>query len=333
MLMIKTRLALRSICACAALLLLSFSLSSAAENIDPDNDVSRYAYGENIGWIDLEADTVASGVEVGDTGLTGYMWGENVGWINLSPSAFGGVVNDGLGNLSGNAWGEHVGWINFAPDGGGVTIDPDTGVFDGYAWGENCGWISFQGAGAVAYGVVTAWRAAPPAISVSDATVAEGDAGTINAAFTITLSRSSSLTVTVDCATADGSATAGEDYTAVSQTLSFSPGETSKTVTVSVTGDTTDEADETFHLNLANAANAAISDAQGIGTVTDDDDDSDGDTISGSNGGGCFIAAAVDGDFPIPFAAGIALLLVLLIPILNKKSRPFAHQSTRRNKA
>ncbi|RMF30759.1 MAG: hypothetical protein D6759_11320, partial [Chloroflexi bacterium] len=85
-----------------------------------------------------------------------------------------------------------------------------------------------------------------PSLTLADATVGEGDAGTTTAAFTVTLSSASSLTVTVDYATADGTATAGSDYTATGGTLTFNPGETQKTITVQVLGDTNAEGNETF---------------------------------------------------------------------------------------
>jgi hypothetical protein len=78
--------------------------------------------------------------------------------------------------------------------------------------------------------------------------------------------------VTVQYATADGTATAaGQDYVATSGTLTFQPGQTSKTVTVSVRGDRTQEADETFFLKLANSQGATIADGQGLGTIQNDD--------------------------------------------------------------
>ena len=127
-----------------------------AENIDPDNDNSQYAYGENVGYLNFEpGGNGGSGAEVTNSAVTGYVWGENIGWINLSPVSYGGVANDGAGNLSGYAWGENVGWINFAPTGGGVTIGTD-GVFDGWAWGENIGWIHLKNL-AIPYKVKTAW--------------------------------------------------------------------------------------------------------------------------------------------------------------------------------
>ena len=137
-----------------SVLLLLFCSTGYAGNIDPDLDDSRYAYGENVGWINFEP-SLGPGVTVTDSGLEGYAWGENIGWINLSPLNYGGVINDGRGNLSGYAWGENVGWINFAPTGSGVTIDPATGVFSGYAWGENIGWINFA---SVTAEIKTAWR-------------------------------------------------------------------------------------------------------------------------------------------------------------------------------
>lgn len=145
----------RTVTTLALCMLILCSVGYAAENIDPDDDGSQYAWGENVGWINFEP-SEGSGVEVSNSDLTGYAWGENIGWINLSPTN-GGVFNDGNGNLSGYAWGENFGWINFAPTAEGVTIDPNTGVFSGYAWGENIGWINF---GLTNGGVKTSWRGA-----------------------------------------------------------------------------------------------------------------------------------------------------------------------------
>ncbi len=112
----------------------------------------------------------------------------------------------------------------------------------------------------------------PPSLSINDVAVVEGDAGTVNAVFTVTLSAVSSQQVTVDYATADGTATAGEDYVAISGTLTFPAGTTTQNVTVVVNGDTLDEGShETFFVNLSNPSNATIADGQGVGTITDDD--------------------------------------------------------------
>jgi len=110
-----------------------------------------------------------------------------------------------------------------------------------------------------------------PEIVINDVTVTEGNSGTINATFTVTLTATSAQTVTVDFATADGTATAPADYQSNNGTLTFAPGDTTKTITVLVNGDTLDEANETFFVNLTNPANASIVDAQGLGTITDND--------------------------------------------------------------
>ena len=77
--------------------------------------------------------------------------------------------------------------------------------------------------------------------------------------------------MTVNFATADGTATMANDYQFNSGTLTFLPGETSKDVTVLVNGDMTNEADETFLVNLSTPTNATLSDSQGVGTINNDD--------------------------------------------------------------
>ena len=109
-------------------------------------------------------------------------------------------------------------------------------------------------------------------VSVASASVLEGDAGTSALTFTVTLSAVNLQTVTVDYATADGTATAASDYTAARGTLSFAPGETEKTLSVSVIGDTVDEGEaETFVLALSNPQGAVLSGEAATGTITDDD--------------------------------------------------------------
>ena len=116
---------------------------------------------------------------------------------------------------------------------------------------------------------------AAPTISIGDATATEGDSGTVDAVFTVTLSAASGKTVAVAYATASGSATSGVDFDAASGTLTFAPGETSKTITVKVKGDTTVEADETFAVNLASPSNATIADGTALGTILNDDHEAD----------------------------------------------------------
>ena len=111
-----------------------------------------------------------------------------------------------------------------------------------------------------------------PSLSINDVSVTEGDAGTKALSFTVTLSAASNLTVTTTYATANGTATAPSDYTAIASTLlTFNPGDTSKTVSVTINGDVGFEPDETLFLNLSNPVNATISDNQGLGTIQNDD--------------------------------------------------------------
>ena len=105
----------------------------------------------------------------------------------------------------------------------------------------------------------------PAALAVADATVREGPGAVL--AFTVTLSRAASSTVTVDYATVDGTATAGADYRATSGTLTFTAGDTSKTINVAVLDDSHDEARETLAVTLSNAAGARIADGNATGTI------------------------------------------------------------------
>jgi hypothetical protein len=110
-----------------------------------------------------------------------------------------------------------------------------------------------------------------PTLSINNVSQNEGNSGTTAFTFTVTLSAASASTVTVDFATADGTATAPGDYAAASGTLTFNPGVTSRTVTVNVAGDTSVEPNETFAVNLSNAGNATIAAATGTGTIVNDD--------------------------------------------------------------
>ena len=110
-----------------------------------------------------------------------------------------------------------------------------------------------------------------PTLSINDVTLSEGNSGTKLAQFTVSLSAGSASTITVNYATANGTATAGSDYVAKTGTLSFSPGSLQATIDVTVNGDTTVEPDETFLVNLTAPSGAIIADGQGLGTITNDD--------------------------------------------------------------
>ena len=111
-----------------------------------------------------------------------------------------------------------------------------------------------------------------PALAIADGSTTEGNSGTKTLAFTVNLTGAAAGTVTVNYATANGTATAGSDYTAASGTLIFNAGETSKTVNVTILGDTAEEPDETFTVTLSNpTSGVALVKAAATGTITNDD--------------------------------------------------------------
>lgn len=110
-----------------------------------------------------------------------------------------------------------------------------------------------------------------PTISIGDRTLDEGNSGTTTFSFTVSLSSETTVPVTVDYATTDYSATSGSDYTSASGTVTFSPGATTQTVTVNVSGDTTQESTEAFFVDLSNPTGGVIGDDRGVGTIANDD--------------------------------------------------------------
>jgi len=114
---------------------------------------------------------------------------------------------------------------------------------------------------------------APPVdVSIAGGSIVEGNAGTKGLAFTVRLAAAASATVMVNWATANGTATAGSDYVAQSGIVSFAPGETTKTITIDILGDTVIEGNETFTVGLSGPSeNARIAVGTATGTVTNDD--------------------------------------------------------------
>ncbi len=119
---------------------------------------------------------------------------------------------------------------------------------------------------------------AAPTVSIGDVSAKEGDSGSTVFSFQVTLSSASGQTVSINYATANGTAvttgtapTGGADYVAQASVLSFAAGETTKTVSVAVNGDTLGESDETFAVNLSTPVNATLGDGQGTGKIENDD--------------------------------------------------------------
>ena len=147
--------------------------------------------------------------------------------------------------------------------GSGTVRDLTTGDLDTLSGVE---WLRFSDQ-EISYGSI----APTPALSVGDVQVAEGNAGTTMLVFVVTLSVAAGQTVTVDYATSNGSAIAGSDYASASGTLTFAPGTTSQTVSITIAGDTTVESAETLSLTLSNPVNALVDDGIATGTIGNDD--------------------------------------------------------------
>jgi hypothetical protein len=114
-------------------------------------------------------------------------------------------------------------------------------------------------------------RASQPSLSIADASVVEGNSGTTTLPFAVTLSVSSSRSVSVSYATSDGTARAPSDYAAATGTLTFQPGERTKTIPITVAADTSIEPDETLSITLSGPVNAKISRGSATGTIRNDD--------------------------------------------------------------
>jgi len=115
---------------------LAASPALASETSGTIDSTNKYAWANNIGWINFKTDN--GNVSITDSGITGYIWNENYGWINMDPTQ-SGVSVSAAGALSGNAWGEGTGWINFS----GVSIDC-SGNFSGSATGDIVGTVTFD---------------------------------------------------------------------------------------------------------------------------------------------------------------------------------------------
>lgn len=111
-----------------------------------------------------------------------------------------------------------------------------------------------------------------PGVSISDAFLTEGHAGTRELVFTVTAIAAAGMPAEVVLATVQGSATAGKDYDSLARVLRFAPGgPSSQQVRIRIVGDRLVEADETFYVNILSAKGIAIVDRQGVGVIVNDD--------------------------------------------------------------
>jgi len=240
------------------------------------------ADGQGLGTITNDDFTLPSisindvSVSEGNTGTTNAVF-----TVTLSPASGQTVtLNYSTANGSATAGSDYVatsGTLTFNPGdttktitvvvNGDTIVEPDETFFVNLSNPVNATIADGQGLGTI----INDDTFPPVSLSINDVSVTEGNTGTTNAVFTVTLSAASAQTVTVNYSTANGSATAGSDYVATSGTLTFNPGDTTKTITVVVNGDTVVEPNETFFVNLTTATNATIADGQGVGTILDDD--------------------------------------------------------------
>ncbi|MEE8524800.1 MAG: Calx-beta domain-containing protein [Thermoanaerobaculia bacterium] len=238
------------------------------------------ADGEGIGSI---VDDDAAGLSIGDVTVTEGDSGtvQAAFEVVLSPAAVQAVTVDfATRDGSAGAGADYTpssGTLTFAP---GETLQTVTVAVlgDGVVEGDETFFVDLSTADGAEItdgeGMGTIVDDDMASFSIGDVTVTEGDAGTVDAVFDVTLSSPASQPLTVDFATADGSATAGADYTPSSGTLTFPPGVTARTVTVAVLGDVAVEADETFFVDLANpSGGTSLGDGRGQGTVLDDDEE------------------------------------------------------------
>jgi len=199
-------------------------------------------------------------------------------WSDYETSTRSARVLLGIGNGSFSQpivvdFGTRAGQADFlAPvladfDGDGL---PDLAMIERFTSEE--GAIAYRGVHvALNNGDWTPAPAPPPSITMSDATITEGNTGTRAAVFTVTLSAAYGQPVTVAFAPGNGTATAGSDYQTASGTLTIPAGQTTGTITVLVNGDQLAESNETFFVNLSSPTNATIADGQGVGTIVDDE--------------------------------------------------------------
>lgn len=110
-----------------------------------------------------------------------------------------------------------------------------------------------------------------PSVTIADKSILEGDTGTKQLKFTVTLSNTYTSVVKIKYKTINNTAKAGSDYITANDSLIFKPGQTKKTISITINGDTKTESDETFYVKLYKPVNATIAGDTAIGTIRNDD--------------------------------------------------------------
>jgi hypothetical protein len=234
---------------------------------------------------------VADGLLRGDTGLTEqpHTAGSGPGTVALGDFDHDGHLDiaktDGIVRYAGNGTFSSEELYVPAPGPGATAVV--AGDFNGDGWLDVATANSTGNTVSVLLNDRT-WGVTPPTISIGDAPmITEGNSGTLNATFTVTLSKPSTAAVTVSYATADDTATAGSDYVAKTGTLTIPAGQTSGTFTVAVMGDRIVESTtEEFSVQLTSPTNATIANAWGTGRILDDEPRINIGNVSKSEGNG-----------------------------------------------
>jgi hypothetical protein len=220
----------------------------------------------------------AAPVNEGNTGTTAMTFTVSLSAAYDQPVTVTYVTSDGSATAAGGDYQTQSGSVTFGP---GETSRPITVLINGDRLGESDEYFTVNltgttagalqnGGNSVGYGTILDDE---PWLSINSVSIKEGPSGTRVMKFTVTLSAAYDQPISVRYATQDGSAiVADNDYVATSGTLTFAPGERSKTISVVIKGDRNKEADEYFRVLLSDASsNADISNGYGWGTIFDDD--------------------------------------------------------------
>ncbi len=258
------------------------------------------AYGGNVTLSNSIVANSTGGVDLAvhkSTVTANYSLVEDPGTVTLGGTgnitgtdpALGSLADNGSTILAGNPNGTQSHPQTELPASNSPVVNAGDPAFTPPPATDERGFPRVQG-GRIDMGAV---EVTPPAISIGNVSQAEGNSGTTPFHFQVTLSAPSAQTVTVNYATADGTATAPSDYASASGVVTFTPGQTSQQITVNVVGDTNVEPNETFTVNLSSqSANATVATATGTGTIQNDDVVPNVDlAISKSAGAGPFFAS------------------------------------------
>ena len=246
-------------------------------------DTTYISSTENTATVTVEDDdrpalSIADAImDEGDSGTTNMMFAVMLDEAVAQQITVTYATSDGTATTAGTDYTAVTGTLTFAPSSTRQTFNVPI-IGDVIYEEDETFTVTLSGSSTnvrlgdpTATGTITNDEASPTlSIAPSNVTVIEGGSGTdTQTSFTVTMSLVSSQQVTVAYATVDDTATVADtDYVAANGTLTFVAGETSKTITVQVTGDDDDEGDETFMVRLSNASGSAASIPTATGTAT-----------------------------------------------------------------